>query len=376
MRVGKYWLLQPILDLIVVYPTPSSLSYFWNFGILAGVCLVVQLVTGIGLAMHYTPHADLAFMSVEFLMRDLDHGWLLRYLHSNGASMFFIVVYLHIFRGLLFNSFSYPRHFVWLIGMVIFVLLMATAFMGYVLPWGQMSFWGATVITSLFSVIPFAGKDIVQWLWGGFAVGNATLTRFFSLHFFLPFVIAGASLLHIVALHKSGSSNPVTGDYTTDKIPFYPYYVIKDVIGFIIFVAMFSCFVFLDPNYLNHPDNFVPANPMVTPPSIVPEWYFLPFYAILRSIPYKTEGILAMASSMAVYFLYPSASYSMSSVDQFGAFSLISLAGANGLLLGWLGACPIESPFVEVSQLATALYFILALMIVPGVGLLNRCKVK
>jgi ubiquinol-cytochrome c reductase cytochrome b subunit len=269
---------QPILSVInehlIEYPSPSNLNYLWGFGSLAGLCLMIQIATGIFLAMHYTPHVDLAFLSVEHIMRDVEGGWLLRYLHANGASMFFIVVYMHMFRGLYYGSYASPREFVWCIGVVILLLMILTAFIGYVLPWGQMSFWGATVITSLASAIPVVGDSIVTWLWGGFSVDNATLNRFYSLHYLLPFIIAGASIVHIAALHQYGSNNPLGSNSSIDKIPFYPYFYVKDLAGWIAFAIFFSVFVYFYPNFLGHPDNYIPANPMSTPAHIVPEWYF------------------------------------------------------------------------------------------------------
>src|SRR5579871_4816682 len=269
------------------YPTPKNLNYLWNFGSLAGIMLVIMMATGIFLAMHYTPHVDYAFNSVEHIMRDVNGGWLLRYLHMNGGSMFFIVVYIHIFRGLYYGSYKNPRELLWLLGIVILLLMMATAFMGYVLPWGQMSFWGATVITNLFSAIPLIGNDIVTWLWGGYAVDNPTLNRFYALHYLLPFVIVGVVILHIWALHMHGSNNPLGINVKTpqDVIPFHPYYTIKDMFGLGVFLTIFAVFVFYFPNLLGDPANYIRANPLQTPPEIVPEWYFLPFYAMLRSVP-------------------------------------------------------------------------------------------
>jgi quinol-cytochrome oxidoreductase complex cytochrome b subunit len=280
----------PIFDLLqhslVDYPTPRNLNYFWNFGSIAGICLVAQILTGIFLAMHYTPHTAFAFDSVESIMRDVNYGWLMRYMHAVGASMFFFVVFVHIFRGLYYGSYKTPRELLWWVGIVILLLMMATAFMGYVLPWGQMSFWGATVITNLFSAFPLVGEPIVSWLWGGFSVDNPTLNRFFALHFLLPFLLVGVVLLHLVTLHTHGSSNPTGIEVKgpQDQIPFHPYYTIKDFFGFSVFFMVFAAFVFFAPNYLGHPDNYIPADPMVTPPHIVPEWYFLPFYAMLRAI--------------------------------------------------------------------------------------------
>ena len=277
VRWNKDHLLSFIDSHIISYPTPINLNYMWSFGSAAGICLVIQIITGIFLAMHYTPHVDLAFSSVEHIMRDVNNGWLIRYIHANGASMFFIVVYCHIFRGLYYGSFMHPRQHLWCSGVTIFLLMMATAFMGYVLPWGQMSFWGATVITNLFSAIPVVGKSIVEWLWGGFSVGNATLNRFFSLHYLMPFLIAGMTLIHLALLHKDGSNNPLGVNGAIDTVSFYPYFYVKDLFSFLILVLVFSFFVYFYPNLLGHPDNYIPANPMVTPAHIVPEWYFLPF---------------------------------------------------------------------------------------------------
>ena len=289
------------------YPTPKNLSYWWNFGSLAGFMLVVMMASGIFLAMQYTPHVDMAFNSVERIMRDVNYGWLLRYIHMNGASMFFIVVYVHMFRGLYFGSYKAPRELLWQIGVVILLLMMATAFMGYVLPWGQMSFWGATVITNLFSALPVVGKHIVTLLWGGFSVDNPTLNRFFSLHYLLPFVLLGVVVLHVVALHRFGSNNPIGIDTKgpQDTIPFHPYYTVKDLFGLGVFMIFYAYWVFYAPVTLGDPVNFVPANPLSTPQHIVPEWYFLPFYAILRSIPDKLIGVVAMFASILVLLVLP-----------------------------------------------------------------------
>src|SRR5215475_10005333 len=289
------------------YPTPKNLSYWWNFGSIAGFMLIVMIATGIFLAMQYTPHVDHAFNSVERITRDVNYGWLLRYLHMNGASMFFIAVYIHIFRGLYYGSFKAPRELLWMIGVVILLLMMATAFMGYVLPWGQMSFWGATVITNLFSALPVVGGKVVTLLWGGFSVDNPTLNRFFSLHYLLPFVILGVVVVHILALHRFGSNNPTGIDMKgpQDSIPFHPYYTVKDMYGLGVFMLFYAFWVFYAPVALGDPDNFIPANPLSTPPEIVPEWYFLPYYAILRSIPNKLIGVCAMFSSLLVLFILP-----------------------------------------------------------------------
>jgi len=304
-RWNKGQILSFIDSHIISYPTPINLNYMWSFGSAAGFCLIIQIITGIFLAMHYTPHIDLAFNSVEHIMRDVNNGWLLRYLHANGASMFFIVVYCHIFRGLYFGSYIFPRGKLWASGVIIFLLMMATAFMGYVLPWGQMSFWGATVITNLFSAIPLVGNSIVEWLWGGFSVDNATLNRFFSLHYLMPFLIAGFTLIHLSLLHSTGSNNPLGVNLYVDSIPFYPYFYVKDLFAFFILIFLFSFFVFFYPNTLGHSDNYIPANPLVTPAHIVPEWYFLPFYAILRSIPDKLGGVIAMVSAIIVLLFLP-----------------------------------------------------------------------
>jgi ubiquinol-cytochrome c reductase cytochrome b subunit len=290
-----------INDHLGQYPTPSNLSYAWEFGFLAAICLIVQIATGIFLAMHYTPHVDYAFISVEHIMRDVDGGFLLRYIHANGASMFFIVVYAHLLRGLYYGSYKKPREVVWIFGVIILLLMIITAFIGYVLPWGQMSFWGATVITSLASAIPLVGNEITVWLWGGFSVDNATLNRFFSLHYLMPFVIAGATIVHIAALHQYGSNNPLGTYSSTDKISFHPYFYVKALQAAVFFIAFFATFVFYDPNLLGHPDNYIPANPMTTPEHIVPEWYFLVVYAILRSIPNKLAGVGAIGLGNFVF---------------------------------------------------------------------------
>jgi len=305
IRYNKNSILSFVDSHIINYPTPINLNYLWSFGSSAGICLVIQILTGILLAMHYTPHVDLAFVSVEHIMRDVNNGWLIRYLHANGASFFFIVVYSHIFRGLYFGSYIYPRGALWFSGVIIFLLMMATAFMGYVLPWGQMSFWGATVITNLFSAIPFVGSSIVEWLWGGFSVDNATLNRFFSLHYLLPFVIAGLTLLHLSLLHTNGSNNPIGVNTNMDTISFYPYFYVKDLFAFLILIVSLLFFVLYYPNVLGHSDNYIPANPLVTPAHIVPEWYFLPFYAILRSIPDKLGGVAAMGGAILILLLLP-----------------------------------------------------------------------
>ena len=368
---------QPLVWLInshiVDYPTPSNLSYFWNFGALAGMCLLIQILTGIALAMHYTAHVDLAFLSVEHIMRDVNGGWLLRYAHANGASMFFIIVYIHVGRGLYYGSYAEPRAFVWIMGVVILILMMATAFMGYVLPWGQMSFWGATVITNLFSAFPLVGSKIVTLLWGGFSVDNATLNRFFSLHYLLPFVIAGASIVHIAAVHQDGSNNPLGISSMSDKISFFPYFFLKDALSFILFIMFFSYFVFYSPNTLGHPDNYIEANPMVTPEHIVPEWYFLPSYAILRSIPNKLLGVLALFGSLLVLLLLPfiNTSELRSSLYRPIHQKFFWLLIADFILLGYIGQQTPETPFIEIGQIASVYYFGYFLVILPALGIIE-----
>lgn len=355
------------------YPTPKNLNYAWNFGSLAGIALMIQIITGIVLAMHYTPHTQHAFDSVENIMRNVNYGWLIRYMHAVGASMFFMVVYLHIARGLYYGSYKKPRELLWFIGIIIFVLMMATAFMGYVLPWGQMSFWGATVITNLFSAIPVVGEAIVTWLWGGFSVDNPTLNRFFSLHYLTPFIIVGVVFLHLVALHQHGSNNPTGVEVKSDKdtIPFHPYYTAKDFVGFGIFFIIYSYFIFFAPNALGHPDNYIPANPMVTPAHIVPEWYFLPFYAILRAIPDKLGGVIFMGGAIAILFALPYLDKVKTKSGNYRPMFKIFfwLFIANFVLLGYLGAQVPEGIYVVLSRLATAYYFLYFILVLP---LLNK----
>mgnify|MGYP000981533990 CR=1 FL=1 len=360
------------------YPTPKNLNYFWNFGSLAGFALVTMIVTGIVLSMNYTAHVDYAFDSVERIMRDVNHGWLIRYIHMNGASFFFIVVYIHIFRGLYYGSYKAPRELLWILGVLILLLMMATAFMGYVLPWGQMSFWGATVITSLVTAVPVIGQYIVEWLWGGFIVDNATLNRFFSLHFFLPFIIAGLSLLHLALLHKDGSNNPLGISSASDKIPFYPYFVIKDTFAFFSFLLIFILFVFYFPNVLGHPDNYIPADSLHTPAHIVPEWYFLPFYAILRSIPDKLGGVVAMGGALLILLLIPFTNTSEVRSTTFRPIFKIFywLFVADFLILGWIGQMPVKNIFVIVGQVATAYYFLFFLILIPVIGNLESYLVR
>lgn len=378
LRWNKDFILSFVDSHIIDYPTPVNLNYFWSFGSTAGMCLVVQLVTGIFLAMHYTPHIDLAFSSVEHIMRDVNNGWLIRYLHANGASMFFIMVYCHIFRGLYYGSYMYPRERLWASGVVIFLLMMATAFMGYVLPWGQMSFWGATVITNLFSAIPFIGDSIVEWLWGGFSVSNATLNRFFSLHYLMPFAITGFVLIHLSLLHKDGSNNPLGINTNVDTISFYPYFYVKDLFAFLLLILFFSFFVFFFPNALGHSDNYIPANPLVTPAHIVPEWYFLPFYAILRSIPDKLGGVIAMVSAILILLFLPFIHNSKVRSSVFRPFFGVAywFLVVDFLLLGWIGQKPVETPFIEVGMAATAFYFFFLLVFVPLAGYIETKMIR
>jgi len=378
IRWNKNYVLSFFDSHLIHYPAPINLNYAWSFGSTAGICLIIQILTGIFLAMHYTPHIDLAFSSVEHIMRDVKNGWLIRYAHANGASMFFIVVYSHIFRGLYYGSYMHPRQFLWCSGVIIFILMMGTAFMGYVLPWGQMSFWGATVITNLATAIPIIGQPIVDWLWGGFTVNNATLNRFFSLHFVFPFLIAGLSLLHLALLHKDGSNNPLGVDTSVDKVPFYPYFIVKDLFAFFIFTLVFSIFVFYFPNAMGHPDNYIPANPLVTPAHIVPEWYFLPFYAILRYIPDKLGGVAAMGGALIVLFLIPFTNTSEIRSTTFRPLFKIFywLLVADFLILGWIGQKPVKTTYVIAGQLATIYYFIFFLFLIPVTGIVEAYLIK
>jgi ubiquinol-cytochrome c reductase cytochrome b subunit len=344
----------------------------WNFGSLAGITLVIMILSGIFLAMHYVPHVDKAFDSVERIMRDVNSGWLIRYIHMNGASMFFIVVYLHMLRGLYYGSYKEPRELLWILGVVILLLMMATAFMGYVLPWGQMSFWGATVITNLFSAFPF-GDSIVRWLWGGFSVDNPTLNRFFALHYLLPFVIVGVTMLHLVALHRFGSNNPK--GVVVEKIPFHPYYTIKDLFGLGVYLLIYATFVFFAPNFFGEVDNYIPANPLVTPPHIVPEWYFLPFYAILRSIPDKLGGVLCMFGAVFVLAVTP---WLDRHPVKSGAYrpifkKLFFVFVVNCLVLGWVGAKPPEGLYLIIGRLATLYFFAHFLVFLPILTRYEKC---
>jgi ubiquinol-cytochrome c reductase cytochrome b/c1 subunit len=360
------------------YPTPRNLSYWWNFGSLSGIMLVVMIVTGIFLAMQYTPHADLAFDSVERIMRDVDYGWMLRYAHMNGASMFFALLYIHMFRGLYYGSYKQPRELLWILGVIILILAIMTAFMGYVLPWGQMSYWAATVITNLFSAIPLIGQSIVTFLWGGFTVGNPTLNRFYALHYLLPFVILAVVLLHLIALHRFGSNNPLGIEMKgpQDTLPFHPYFTIKDLFGLAVFLLIYSFFVFYAPNFLGSSDNYIPANPMQTPNHIVPEWYLLPYYAILRSVPNKLLGVIMAFGSIFLLFLVPWLDSSPVRSARFRPVYkwVFWLLVIDVIALGWVGANPPEGLVVMVGQIATFYYFVHFLILFPVIGRLERPK--
>nr|QGT77360.1 cytochrome b [Neilupotamon sinense] len=342
---------------LVDMPLPSNISSFWNFGSLLGLCLIMQIVTGLLLAMHYVPHIDLAFSSITHICRDVNYGWLLRSTHANGASFFFLCLYVHVGRGMFYGS--YMIFHVWAVGLAILLMLMATAFLGYVLPWGQMSFWGATVITNLFSAIPFIGTDLVQWIWGGFSVDNATLTRFFAFHFLLPFAVAAFSLIHIMFLHHAGANNPLGFSTQTDKVPFHPYFTFKDIVGFVILISLLLLLSLSFPYYLSDPDNFIPANPLVTPVHIQPEWYFLYAYAILRSIPNKLGGVIALVLSVIIIVILPFSHFSkfrsltFYPLNQILFWWLVNII----ILLTWIGARPVESPYILTGQILTSSYF-------------------
>nr|ARO70437.1 cytochrome b [Conolophus subcristatus] len=366
----------PILKIInnsfIDLPTPSNISAWWNFGSLLGLCLIIQIMTGLFLAMHYTADISSAFSSIAHICRDVQYGWLIRSLHANGASMFFICLYLHIGRGLYYGSYLFKE--TWNLGVILLLLVMATAFVGYVLPWGQMSLWGATVITNLLSAIPYIGTTLVEWVWGGFSVDNATLTRFFTFHFLLPFVIIGVTLLHLLFLHETGSNNPTGLNSNPDKIPFHPYYSYKDLLGAILMIIALLSLTLFSPNLLTDPENFTPANPLVTPPHIKPEWYFLFAYAILRSIPNKLGGVLALLFSILILMIIPLLHLSKQRTNTFRPFSqtLFWLLVSNVLILTWIGGQPVEHPFIIIGQLASASYFLLFLMIMPITALLEN----
>lgn len=354
---SKHPLFQIINNALVDLPAPSNISSWWNFGSLLGLCLIIQILSGLFLAIHYTANIESAFDSVNHICRDVNNGWLLRTLHANGASFFFICIYLHVGRGIYYNSFLYVQ--TWTIGVLILFLVIGTAFIGYVLPWGQISFWGATVITNLLSAIPYLGTDLVQWLWGGFAVDNATLTRFFTFHFLFPFIVLAITIIHLLFLHQTGSNNPLGINRNFDKIPFHPYFSFKDVFGFIVLIMFLFILTIVDPYGLGDPDNFIPANPLVTPPHIQPEWYFLFAYAILRSIPNKLGGVIALVFSIAILLIIPFThiykfqGIQFYPINQILFWIMVSLV----ILLTWIGARPVEDPYIIVGQILTVLYF-------------------
>jgi ubiquinol-cytochrome c reductase cytochrome b subunit len=359
---------------VVDSPQPANLSYAWNGGSLLATCLGIQIVTGIILAMHYTPNVDLAFVSVEHIMRDVNYGWMIRYIHANVASFFFIFVYLHIGRGLYYGSYKSPRVLPWSIGVVILVLMMAVAFLGYVLPYGQMSLWGATVITNMLSAIPWIGQDFVQFVWGGFSVNNATLNRFFSLHYLLPFVLAALAIMHLMTLHTNGSSNPLGVSSNADKLPMHPYFIFKDLVTIFLFFLILALFVFYMPNALGHSDNYIPANPMQTPPSIVPEWYLLPYYAILRSIPNKLLGVVGMLGSLLILLAMPVLDTSRVRGSQFRPLMRFAFWAfvTDFFLLMYLGSQHAEEPYITVGAIATAFYFGWFVIVVPVIGIVEN----
>nr|YP_007024994.1 cytochrome b [Herpele squalostoma]ADR03281.1 cytochrome b [Herpele squalostoma] len=366
----------PILKIInnsfIDLPAPSNLSTLWNYGSLLGICLISQILTGLFLAMHYTADTTLAFSSVAHICRDVNYGWLMRNLHANGASFFFICIYIHIGRGVYYGSYLYKE--TWNIGIALLLLVMATAFVGYVLPWGQMSFWGATVITNLLSAIPYVGSTLVQWIWGGFSIDKATLTRFFAFHFILPFLIVGASILHLLFLHETGSNNPMGLNADQDKISFHPYFSYKDMLGFIMMLSILALLAFFSPNMLGDPENFSPANPLVTPPHIKPEWYFLFAYAILRSIPNKLGGVLALLASIFIIAFIPLLHSSQQRSMIFRPFSqtLFWTIVANMLVLTWIGGQPVEDPFILIGQASSTLYFMLFILAMPLTALMEN----
>nr|YP_009355519.1 cytochrome b [Uranoscopus japonicus]BAX03824.1 cytochrome b [Uranoscopus japonicus]BBU26123.1 cytochrome b [Uranoscopus japonicus] len=365
-------LLKIFNNALIDLPAPSNISAWWNFGSLLGLCLATQILTGLFLAMHYTPDINTAFSSVAHICRDVNYGWFIRNIHANGASLFFICIYMHIGRGLYYGSYLYKE--TWNVGVMLLLLVMITAFVGYVLPWGQMSFWGATVITNLLSAVPYIGNTLVQWIWGGFSVDNATLNRFFAFHFLLPFITTALVMIHFLFLHETGSTNPLGLNSNTDKISFHPYFSFKDVLGFAALLLLLTCLALFFPSLLGDPDNFSPANPLVTPPHIKPEWYFLFAYAILRSIPNKLGGVLALLSSILVLFLIPALhtskqrSMTFRPIGQFLFWLLIT----DVIILTWIGGMPVEHPFTIIGQIASLMYFLLFLAFFPLAGILEN----
>nr|AKQ12964.1 cytochrome b [Pachytriton brevipes] len=369
-------LLKIINNSFIDLPTPSNISYWWNFGSLLGICLITQIITGLFLAVHYTADTQSAFSSVAHICRDVNHGWLMRNIHANGASFFFICIYLHIGRGLYYGSHMFKE--TWNIGVVLLLLVMATAFVGYVLPWGQMSFWGASVITNLLSAIPYVGSSLVEWVWGGFSVDKATLTRFFAFHFLLPFLIAGMSIIHLLFLHETGSNNPTGIPSNQDKVSFHPYFSYKDLLGFLLALLTLVLIALVVPNLLVDPENFIPANPLMAPPHIKPEWYFLFAYAILRSIPNKLGGVIALLMSILILMFIPMLHTSKQRSLMFRSTSqiLFWLLVANTLILTWIGGMPVEPPFTEIGQVASVLYFLLFIILIPLIGLWENKLMK